>query len=135
MGNLITLFKTKNSVYMQRKHENTSAWQHTKAKKIEKFLYFCESKNIKDIHAISKKNYDEFIQNLIAAGKSDETVRKYALAINEFVTRAHIKDIKISANKAKKRKITKKIEKIVAILQKNKIKIDDILKAQIAKIL
>ncbi len=111
MGNLITLFKTKNKIFLQRRHENTSAWQ------------------------ITKKNYDAFVKNLIAGGKSPETIRKYALAINEFVTRAHIPNIKINPARAKKRKIKQKVEKIAAILQKNEIKINDILKAQIAKIL
>ncbi len=135
MGNLITLFKTKNSVFLQRRHENTDTWQKTKKNRVEKFLFFCESKQIKDMHSISKKNYDAFVKNLIAGGKSPETIRKYALAINEFVTRAHIPNIKINPARAKKRKIKQKVEKIAAILQKNEIKINDILKAQIAKIL
>lgn len=135
MGKLVSIFHSKQQQYIQRRHENTTEWQKTKAKRIEKFLYFCESRQIKDLHKIQQKHFDEFVENLVIAGKSTETVRKYSMAVKEFCVRAHIKDIKISPNKAKKRKITKKVEKIVTILQRNNIKIDDTVRTQIAKIL
>ncbi len=135
MGNLTAIFRQKNKIFLQTRHQNTNTWQKTKKNRVEKFLFFCESTGLKDMHQIKKKHFDEFLKNLITAGKSSETIRQYALALAEFFRRAHIKDIKINPQRAKKRKIKQKVEKIAAILQKNEIKINDILKAQIAKIL
>lgn len=120
MGNLVTLFRQKNAIFLQRRHENTTEWQKTKAAKIEKFLGFCESKQIKDIHKISQKQYDEFSQNLVLANKTDETIRKYAMTINEFVLRAHL-NIKISPARANNRRKKKKLNKIIEILKQNEI--------------
>ncbi len=135
MGNLTSIFRQKNGVFLQTRHQNTNEWQKTKNNRIQKFLYFCESKNVKDMHQIKQKHFDEFLKNLIIAGESGETIRQYALAIKEFVARAHIKDIQINPQRAKKRKIKQKAEKIVAVLRENGIQIDDIVKTQIAKIL
>ena len=127
MGKLVTFFKNKNSVFLQRRHENTKEWQHTKAKRIEKFLRYCESKRIVDIHQISQKQYNEFSQNLVELNRSDETIRKYAIVIKEFATRAHL-NINISPARAKSRRIVKKINKINDILLKNEIQTEKIAK-------
>ncbi len=136
MGKLTSIFRQKNAIFLQRKHQNTNTWQKTKNNRIQKFLYFCESKNIKDIHKISKKNFDEFVKNLITAGKSSETIRQYALALAEFFRRAHL-DISVSPARAKNRKIAKKIEKIIDILKDSGIESEKIEKIipEISKIL
>jgi len=77
MGKLISIFRQKNKKYTILKHENTTEWQKIKKNRVEKFLRFCESQQVKDIHQIRKKHYDQFIQYLSTAGKSDETIRKY----------------------------------------------------------
>ena len=68
MGSLVSIFRQKNKKYTILKHENTTEWQKIKKNRVEKFLRFCESKYIKDIHQIEKKNYDMFIENLNKLG-------------------------------------------------------------------
>ncbi len=136
MGKLTSIFRQKNKIFLQRKHQNTTDWQKTKNNRIQKFLFFCESKNIKDIHKITQKHFDEFSKNLVEGGKSPETVRKYALAISEFVARAHL-SILINPSGAKRRKIAKKVEKIIDILKDSGIESEKIKKItfEISKIL
>jgi|GEM_PF-1289222 len=139
MGKLIEIFRKKNDIFLQRKHKNTNEWQKTKAHRIEKFLEFCESKQVKDVHEIKKKHFDQFVKFLSENKKiSDETIRKYAMAINEFVTRAHLQ-ITINPGKAKNRKIEQKANKIVSLFKDkcNKLDIEDLknLKSKIKEIL
>jgi len=136
MGNLIKIFREKNKIFMVRKHENAPEWEKTKNNRLEKFLRFCEAEQTKDIHQIRKKHYDQFIQYLSTAGKSDETIRKYSLALKEFFLRAHL-NIQVNPNHAKNRRVFKKLKKIEIILQTKEIsdqKIENII-AEIEKIL
>ena len=127
-------FRQNIKIYKQKRHGNTTNWEKTKVKRIEKFLRSCETQRVKDIKQAKQKNFDTFMQE-ISKTKSQETVRQYALAISEFATRAHL-PIRICANKAKNRKVRKKADKIIFLIeQKLNIKIPDDLTKEISKIL
>jgi len=115
MGKLLYEFHRNRKKYVQIKHQFSTKSQREKLNRIKKFLQFCENKQVGKINDLWQKHYDQFIEILSNAQKSDETIRKYSLALKEFFQRAHL-DVLINPNKAKKRRVSKKIEKIIKII-------------------
>ena len=115
---LIAQFHQNRKRLFHRRHENSAVWEKQREKHIINFLKFCESRyEITKISKIKQKHYDGYIEHLAREKElSDETVRKISLSLKDFFERAGLK-IKVAPNKAKKRRIQKKMEKIAKTLE------------------
>ncbi len=117
---LLEKFKKHIKAYVRIKISNTKKQNREKIRRIEKFLLYTEKRfGVHKIEQIQQQHIDAFLQHLSGQGKSPETIRKYALATREFAKRAHLKGVYLNPNKAKARKLSRKKEKIITILQQH----------------
>ncbi len=118
MGKLVYNFGHNKRKYTRIKHQFLPKSGAEKINKITKFLQFCESQQVQKIKDIKQKHYDQFMQKFSEKKLSDETIRKYAAAEKEFITRAHL-EIQINPGKAYRTKQQKKLNKIMTVITEN----------------
>ncbi len=110
---LVDEFLRNKRKYVVYKHQYSRKSNRERVQRIVKFLQFCCEQGVKHIKGIQKSHYDEFLKYL-SYTHSLETVRKYKLAIGEFVNRAKL-DFKVVKNVDRQKE--KKFLKLKAILK------------------
>ncbi len=110
---LVDEFLKNKRKYVVYKHQYSKKSNDERVQRIIKFLQFCCQRGVKRIKDIQKSDYDEFLRYL-SHSRSIETLRKYKLAISEFVNRAKL-SFKVVKNVDRQKE--RKFLKLKAILK------------------
>ncbi len=110
---LVDEFLKNKRKYVVCKHQYSRKSNRERVQRIVKFLQFCCEQGVKHIKDIQKSHYDEFLRHL-SYSRSLETIRKYKLALSEFVNRAKL-DFKVVKNVDRQKE--RKFLKLKAILK------------------